>query len=88
MACWSVDSFGNDDARPRASRAAPRWRTRRSCNGCKRSGPLPAASSARARAAVDRIRDDDSELHELWQDTDDYDAWLANENDLAGRLGA
>jgi hypothetical protein len=34
--------------------------------------PAPDGELAtRARAAVDRIRDDDSELHELWQDTDD-----------------
>jgi hypothetical protein len=51
--------------------------------------PVPTAEiAAKARAAVDRIRDDDSELHELWQDTDDYAAWLADVNDLAERLGA
>jgi hypothetical protein len=40
-----------------------------------------------ARAAVVRIKRD-SELRELWQDSDDYEQWIALQDDLLGRLGA
>ncbi|HSM83145.1 MAG TPA: DUF4259 domain-containing protein [Nodosilinea sp.] len=41
----------------------------------------------RARAAIDRILGADSEMAELWQDSDDYEAWLASVQDLRSRLG-
>ena len=40
-----------------------------------------------ARAAVKRIKED-SELRELFQDSDNYEQWLALEDDLIKRLGA
>ena len=41
---------------------------------------------ARARAAVHRIVGEDSELRELWEETDDFDAWQAAIDDLLARL--
>ena len=40
-----------------------------------------------ARAAVTRIKQD-SELRELWEETDDYEQWVSLQNDLLKRLGA
>ena len=40
-----------------------------------------------ARAAVKRVKED-SELRELFQDSDHYEQWLALEDDLVKRLGA
>jgi hypothetical protein len=42
---------------------------------------------ALARAAVMQVKED-SELLELWQDSDDYEQWVALQNDLLRRLGA
>ncbi|HZE93017.1 MAG TPA: DUF4259 domain-containing protein [Rhizobacter sp.] len=42
----------------------------------------------RAQAAIARILADNSELKELWQEGDEYDAWLASVDDLRIRLGA
>lgn len=41
----------------------------------------------RAHAAIDRILGADSEMVELWQGSDDYEAWLALVQDLRSRLG-
>jgi hypothetical protein len=44
---------------------------------------------ALARAAVARVaKAEDSELRELWQETDDYPQWVALQDDLLKRLGA
>lgn len=42
----------------------------------------------KAQVVVSRILADDSELKELWQDSDDYAAWLASVSDLRARVGA
>ncbi|MBD1917532.1 MULTISPECIES: DUF4259 domain-containing protein [Cyanophyceae] len=42
---------------------------------------------ARARAAIDRILSEDSEMLELWQDSGDYEAWLGSVENLRSRLG-
>lgn len=42
----------------------------------------------RAHAAVDRILADNSELKELWQESDEFDAWHAAVMDLRSRVGA
>lgn len=46
----------------------------------------PAALIAKARAALDRILADNSELRELWEDSDSYDDWLASVRELEGRV--
>lgn len=38
------------------------------------------------RRTLVRILDDDSELREYWEDTDDFDAWLAEVYELRERL--
>ena len=48
---------------------------------------LEPALVARARAAIDRILSADSEMVELWQDSDDYEAWLASVENLRSRIG-
>ena len=42
---------------------------------------------ARARAAIDRILSEDSEMLELWQDSGDYEAWLGSVENLRSRIG-
>jgi Domain of unknown function (DUF4259) len=42
---------------------------------------------ALSRAAVMRVKED-SELRELWQDSDDFEQWLSLQDDLLKRLGA
>lgn len=42
---------------------------------------------ARATSALDRLISENSELHELWMDSDDPSDWVAAMNDLRGRLG-
>ncbi|PZV02728.1 MAG: hypothetical protein DCF32_14695 [Leptolyngbya sp.] len=42
---------------------------------------------ARARVAIDRILSADSEMLELWQDSDDYGAWVGSVENLRSRLG-
>lgn len=41
-----------------------------------------------AKAAIDRILAENSELNELWKDSDEYDDWRASVSDLRARLGA
>jgi hypothetical protein len=41
-----------------------------------------------ARGAIDRIVGENSELNELWEDTDDYDAWVEDVKNLRDRLDA
>jgi hypothetical protein len=51
--------------------------------------PSPSASLAEsARGAIDRIVGENSELNELWEDTDDYDAWVEDVKNLRDRLDA
>jgi len=47
-----------------------------------------AAMTADALAALDRITDADSELRDLWEDSDAFDAWLAGVAVLRARLEA
>jgi hypothetical protein len=42
----------------------------------------------KAHQAIDRILADESELKELWQDSDEYDAWVASVEELRGRVRA
>ena len=42
----------------------------------------------KAQAALARILAENSELAELWQDSDDHDAWQASMDDLQARVGA
>ncbi len=46
----------------------------------------PPALIAKARAALDRILADNSELRELWEESDSYDDWLASVKELEGRV--
>lgn len=39
-----------------------------------------------AQAVLDRIEADDSELKELWEETNDFDKWLATVEDVRRRL--
>jgi hypothetical protein len=41
----------------------------------------------KAQAAIARILAEDSELKELWQESDEYDAWLASIEGLRARVG-
>jgi hypothetical protein len=52
--------------------------------------PLKPSSAllARANAAIDRILADDSELQELWSESDDNEQWIASVQDLRERLRA
>ena len=53
---------------------------------------LPAGADPelveRTRAAVDRVLAEDSELRELWAETDDFDAWTSAVAELKTRLVA
>ncbi|MEP7297892.1 MAG: DUF4259 domain-containing protein [Burkholderiales bacterium] len=40
----------------------------------------------KARSALSRVLADDSELHELWRDSEDYEQWLEAMADLRARL--
>lgn len=42
----------------------------------------------KAQAALARILAENSELAELWQDSDDHDAWQDSMEDLQARVGA
>jgi hypothetical protein len=42
----------------------------------------------KAQAAIARILAENSELKELWEDTDEYDAWQASVDSLRTRVGA
>lgn len=42
----------------------------------------------KAQAAIARILAENSELNELWQDSEDHEAWLASVADLRARVGA
>ena len=46
----------------------------------------PAALLSRANSAIDRILSDDSELRELWADSDKNGEWLAAVENLRERL--
>lgn len=41
---------------------------------------------ASAASALDRILGDQSELNELWRDSDEYDAWVASVKELKSRI--
>ncbi|MED5617659.1 DUF4259 domain-containing protein [Ideonella sp. BN130291] len=49
--------------------------------------PTPELLS-RAQHVLDRILGDDSELKALWQESDEYDQWLASMADLRTRLAS
>ena len=42
----------------------------------------------KAQAAIVRILAEDSELKELWEESDEYDSWSASIDDLRTRVGA
>jgi len=42
----------------------------------------------KAQAAIARILGENSELKELWEDSDQYDAWQASIDNLRTRVGA
>ena len=42
----------------------------------------------RAQAAIVRILAENSELKELWEESDEYDSWNASVDDLRTRVGA
>ena len=41
-----------------------------------------------AQAAIDRILGDQSELRELWEESEEYEDWLSSVRDLRARLAA
>jgi Domain of unknown function (DUF4259) len=48
---------------------------------------LPSAALVqKAHLAIDLILADNSELRELWQETGDYEAWVASVNELKNRI--
>ena len=49
-------------------------------------GTPPQTLVAKALAALDRIAAPDSELRELWEESDDFVAWQAAVTDLRGRV--
>jgi len=136
MGCWSVDSFGNDEAAdwlvdlerhrdlglvektldrvlaiagsdletPDCTEglvaaevvaaaignpgiAASRHESLTKWLQSVRPEPSPALVK-KALQSVDRIRNEESELRVLWQDTGDFDAWLRDTEDLRARLSA
>jgi hypothetical protein len=53
----------------------------------ERARPMLTESLAqKAREAVERTVTEPSEIIELWQDTDDFDAWQATVDDLSSRF--
>jgi hypothetical protein len=40
----------------------------------------------KAHAAIDRVLAEDSELREVWEESDDYEQWLATVDDLRARI--
>lgn len=42
----------------------------------------------KTQTAIARILAENSELNEVWKDSDDYGAWLASVSDLLARVGA
>jgi hypothetical protein len=54
----------------------------------ERSGLTPGpALLAKARRAVQRIRNEPGELHDLWSDSDSFAQWRASLDGLLARLG-
>lgn len=47
-----------------------------------------AAVLAKAKSAIDRILGAESELRELWEESEDADTWLSSVQDLRSRLSA
>ena len=43
---------------------------------------------AKANRALDIVMSDQSELHELWKDTESFDQWQKNVSDLGQRMNA
>jgi hypothetical protein len=134
MGCWSIDSFGNDDAAdwvcdlqdrhdlslveetldvvletgdqyleaPNATTALAAAEVIAAALGRPAAAaksqeglmtwietvkPQPSAALVeKAAMAVDRVKSDQSELLELWQETDDFEAWKADVQDLRTRL--
>jgi Domain of unknown function (DUF4259) len=50
--------------------------------------PVPPVMVTQAHAVIQRIVGDQSELKELWQESDQFDAWIAAVNDLKSRVRA
>lgn len=47
-----------------------------------------AATLKAARRALQRLQTEDSELRELWEETDEYDTWRREVKELRERLGS
>lgn len=53
----------------------------------EKTGLVPSKALAeKAHKVIERILADDSELKELWQESEEFDAWKASVKDLAGRV--
>jgi hypothetical protein len=48
----------------------------------------PSELVDQAQVVIDRIVGDNSELRELWEDSDEYEQWLATVADLRARVAA
>ena len=58
-------------------------------NWVARAAAKPTADLIdKAQVVISRILANNSELHELWKDSDEYDAWLVSVGALRSRLGA
>jgi len=70
---------GNWGQRDAYSAIADQW--------VERTGLRPPPSLAsKAHLAIEQILADDSELRELWEESDERDAWLASVTALKGRV--
>ncbi len=47
---------------------------------------LPPALSQKAHRAIERILAENSELNDLWQESEKYEAWVASVNELKRRV--
>jgi hypothetical protein len=50
--------------------------------------PVSADLVAKAQRVIERIVADDSEIKELWRESDEFNNWLQSVQDLQARLGA
>jgi Domain of unknown function (DUF4259) len=48
--------------------------------------PVPAALARQAMQALDRVVGEQSELRELWEESEEFDAWMASVAELRGRV--
>lgn len=72
---------GSTGERDAHTEAIDKWMER------TRAVPTPEILAS-AEAAIDRILGEDSELRELWEDSDDYEAWVRSVQSLRTRVAA